>query len=480
MIDIQDKAKQSGAMKDLESIPLPSSNHSVDERDTSGRAPRILIGHGDPRASLNLGDIAMVANVVAKLQRMVPKASIRLIGIEPPSPWRIPGVDYVPELVSLFDDPGTLLTERIITLVRRIPRFATSPRSALRRAFAGIALGRRHKFLAARFRNERLEDIIERMSWADIFFEAGHGGFTELFYHPDIADKVFLIRLARLLGKPVVMSGHGYGPISQRRVLSEVRTAVDGVEFLGIRADSGLTRETLEKLELRNVEPQYTGDDACDLENSDPAEIERILQSAGIPTDRPLMAVHVRERRAGGGSGAMRFLKRVLDHLTKVSDWHFVVVPMRYSPADETDCDAARSLTAILNHPERTTVLDGEFNSRDIRGVIGRCVVGIGMAYHFSVFCLTQGIPSIGLVSSDYYRGKVRALYRHFQCEESVFEVNDDPERAAARLIAIRDNADLQRVLTRSAEDWSMRCELPLAEVRRLLRDFALVREGVE
>ena len=42
------------------------------------------------------------------------------------------------------------------------------------------------------------------------------------------------------------------------------------------------------------------------------------------------------------------------------------------------------------------------------------CTVAVGLAYHFVVFALVNGVPVVGLYGNDYYRQKMQGLLQWF------------------------------------------------------------------
>lgn len=71
----------------------------------------------------------------------------------------------------------------------------------------------------------------------------------------------------------------------------------------------------------------------------------------------------------------------------------------------------------------------------ELKWLLGQARFGIGLSYHFHVFLLDQGIPSIALYTNSYYDVKLRGAYAAFGytsaplpysyslCTESEFQV---------------------------------------------------------
>jgi hypothetical protein len=101
----------------------------------------------------------------------------------------------------------------------------------------------------------------------------------------------------------------------------------------------------------------------------------------------------------------------------------------------------------------------GRFASAaDVVDRVGGCRVMVTGAYHAAVFALSQGIPVVGLSSSQYYDDKFEGLAGMFGCGVDLVRIGADADvatveervcRAASGLW--RDAADLRAALLDSA-----------------------------
>jgi hypothetical protein len=57
--------------------------------------------------------------------------------------------------------------------------------------------------------------------------------------------------------------------------------------------------------------------------------------------------------------------------------------------------------------------------SPELKWILGQARFGIGLSYHFHVFLLSQGRPSIGLYSNDYYKVKLNGAFRAYGYQAS-------------------------------------------------------------
>jgi colanic acid/amylovoran biosynthesis protein len=105
---------------------------------------------------------------------------------------------------------------------------------------------------------------------------------------------------------------------------------------------------------------------------------------------------------------------------------------------------------------------------------IGHCRIVITGSYHAGVFALSQGIPVIGLVASDYYQWKFDGLAHQFGegCRVLRLEMPSLALRLGTMFRELWDGAaDLQPVLLSAAERQQEASRSAYSQVATLLRN---------
>lgn len=87
------------------------------------------------------------------------------------------------------------------------------------------------------------------------------------------------------------------------------------------------------------------------------------------------------------------------------------LIPHTYAPPGsvESDPEACRRVWAALR-PElqqRVRIVTGEYDCREIKGVIGQCEFFVGSRMHACIAALSQGIPTVGIA----YNGKFEGVF---------------------------------------------------------------------
>lgn len=231
--------------------------------------------------------------------------------------------------------------------------------------------------------------------------------------------------LASLLGKPVVMSGQGLGPFKTRMTRTLFRWLARRAEFIGLR-DSGRGAELLAELGVATDRFRTVCDDALTL----PPSSARAQEAQTIGVHWRVSPHQAETDRVQG------VLEATLDELA-AEGWAIRLFVMHrianYETAIYEEWIRARGWANV-------TIIRSE-DPRELRAEIAACSVGIGMAYHFSVFALSAGVPVIGLWHNHYYKDKLEGLFSAFN---RVADAVDDRSIVATELV------QRVRVLSRS------------------------------
>lgn len=371
------------------------------ERKAKAARVRILLAHN--HGHQNVGDDAMADNVWRKLKRHDPE--IKTISTYSP-PCGAALDDDVHSLSRLVSNYQNLFVKLFIVLCHRL---------RLRALFAGyswsvceaalwVARHRKTKIVSRFLADTRVGRLITAIDDSDAYFRSGSGSLNDLWFWSSFYPQFTEARIARLLGKRVIFSGQGLGPLStgyRRKALKKLLEVLDIITL----------RDPVESQELiRSVGPVpcrfwAAGDDAQDLENEDlPGSV-----NASLGSGQRLLVCQFRptnyERTISGG-----YWRSIAEQLDLLADRNQTlrVVAVGFSHGRVADLEAA----ARIRSYSRTgfEILGAQLRPGQYRSLLGRASIAIGHSYHFGVFALSQGVPFVGLYSNDYYRAKLLGL----------------------------------------------------------------------
>jgi len=208
--------------------------------------------------------------------------------------------------------------------------------------------------------------------------------------------------LATWLGKPVVLSGQGLGPYTTAVTRWMMRGVVAKAEMIGLR-DSGNGRDVLASLGAPTSKTETVCDDALTLTPS--------YKANACPKT---VGVHWRVSPHQADTARVQLeLERLLD---RFADRNWTILLFQFHEREKYEAEIYAGWLASGRWPHAELIRDRD--PRVLRAEIARCTVGIGMAYHFSVFALAAAVPVLGLWHKPYYRDKIGGLMTAFEHPE--------------------------------------------------------------
>jgi hypothetical protein len=181
-----------------------------------------------------------------------------------------------------------------------------------------------------------------------------------------------------------------------------------------------ISRTVLEEevgLDAQDVHAVETGDDTLDLSPKEPQwaghgpRLVEIIQSGSF------FAVQWRGTdytKDVAGTAALVGLVEAIEHLHERTGFVPVFTPMSWEP--KGDVVAAIRMWDLVGDRFPFHVVWQPLRASEMKWVLGRANFGIGHSYHFNVFLLSQGIPSIGLYTNEYYKVKLQGAFRALGC----------------------------------------------------------------
>ena len=195
-----------------------------------------------------------------------------------------------------------------------------------------------------------------------------------------------VIRMALHYQKPVMLYANGIGPVSKSKNRRRVQAVVSKVDCITLRDTDSL--QELEQMGVGSDAMTVTADPVFTLNGISPDAAREILTAAGIPTDRPILAVSMRQ--SGKIEQAVPELARFCDEAAKT---HTVLFILMQTPADSAVTEQIRSRMSAPSY-----VLETPGKPETMMGVIGLCNLVFSMRLHTVIFAAKQRVPVMGLV----------------------------------------------------------------------------------
>lgn len=231
---------------------------------------------------------------------------------------------------------------------------------------------------------------------------------------------------ALLMGKKVILTGQGIGPINSRLTRRLLRYVCKRATYLSVRDDvrsAGLLR----RLTGGTPTVVMAGDDASSLATAD------ITAPAGKAGDQPArIALHFRISPFTENSQQLK--QQFADTVAEVFSRGWRPVFFILTSQAEWETNLLQELLAGAA-PDSYDIVESD-DPRVIKSHISCCDTAMGVAYHFIVFCLTTGTPVIALYGGEYYRYKMGGILKQYDKENWMTDFPNFIAKNAITLLA--------------------------------------------
>lgn len=245
-----------------------------------------------------------------------------------------------------------------------------------------------------------------------------------------------VIRMAQRMGKPVMLYANGIGPVTRVKNRRRVEKVVSRTDCITLRDGDSL--KELERMGVHHEDMTVTADPVFTLEGIPPEQARQRLTEAGVPLEKPILAVSMRQ--SGHVSANLEELARFCDEAAKTHTVLFLVM--------QTPDDAAVTEQLRQRMEQASYVFACPGEPETMMGVLGVCDLAFCMRLHTVIFAAKQRVPVMGLV----YDPKVA----------SYLELLEMPAAGTTEEFSAPEAMELFRELTAHREEYAARLD-PIA-----------------
>lgn len=409
----------------------------------------MLHGYSDS----NKGDLAIVVASIHALRKLYPGAEIALQTVFPPEdPDFVFHHRFVTQLgitVGPMGIPSPYADTRQHSVSRNLSAMWSLLRNTLvqKLLFAWPALRSVFPAQAISLDQLRAADVVLLKGGQYIYND--QGGLRGLLYLWRI---LYPIKVARQLGKPVVMLGQSVGPICGARARSMVRNALAGCQRLMVRED--LSAKLLATLGLGSITvlaPDMAFLTAPRKPSITSAEITRLEQGQWLGVtvvnwNFPGSA-DAKSQRAAYEQTLANVCERAF-HTLGVSIALFPQVTVRHH--GESDMDMILRVEAVLRQRGVDVMsIKDDLWPDEFSYLYGRCRALLGTRLHSCILAACAGCPVVAIRYQGY---KTEGVMKGLGLEEFVHDINDVKEDAmleSVRQVLLQHDVISERVLNR-------------------------------
>lgn len=244
-----------------------------------------------------------------------------------------------------------------------------------------------------------------------------------------------VMRLASLMGKPVMLYANGIGPLLRPANRRRVCRAVERTELVTLRDHS--SEQELRRIGVRRADLHVTADPVFTMDWRG-EQAEGLLASAGLEAGQPFAVVSVRDWPEIGQFPQK--LAGVCGHLYRRYGLVSVFVLMQ----TQRDRAVSEQIRASMQTP--SVLLDSALTPAQMMAVIAKSRLCLAMRLHTLIFAARVCVPTVGLV----YDPKVESYLEELEMPSAGDVTDFDAETACERLDALMADYDTRREALRA------------------------------
>lgn len=381
----------------------------------------------------NRGDLAMMDGLFSHLRQISPAAEPVLYSWNPEVSRRAFEVECRRSPDSAISGQFVKRSSWLLALID-MARFILN--------FILFRLAPRHVAQAFTYPN-RLA-FFEQLSAARAVVIHGSGSFNSYWWHDWVYPKTACAIAARIAGKPVLLTSQGVGPFEHPLDKIVAATFFRMSAFLGVR-DGSKSAAVMRKLGAQPTQIWQTGDDALLLPELSGDETTALLNGKALNPGEMLIGVNVRDASAYSSAFSESGLDKLAAALAAVASRRkarLVFIPISYDKLDD-DRKSAETIAGLIGSDIPVTIVHDEKSAAELRALISRMHICIGISYHFLLFGLSADVPSVGLFRNNYYHQKQTGLFDLFGQGEQCIDIRHASlDDITAKIDAVIDERD--------------------------------------
>lgn len=351
----------------------------------------------------NLGDRSMLLNVVRLVRGKLPNAELMVDAGVPL--WMINEFRLTPvaTMVNCWGRGGETLKALYAFIVVILMRL--------------LLMTRGYHFLPRQCMEFELLSAIDR---CDMIWMVG-GGYLNDLGAVEARGVLATAWLGQQSGRPVAMTGQGLGPFTSSMTKRLFRAVALKSKSIILREPTAGVKE-LRALGDSKILWSPGVDDACSL----PATLNDLAGPA-------CLALHFRRStfHAHGGYLERDFLQLMQCLIERGEKVKLFV----FSERKSYELAVYEEWIRCLGDTDAVTIVQ-DSDPRKLLAELRTCRCAIGMAYHFHLFALLSGIPSLAMCSGEYYESKYEGIDTLFGQSRSFVNYLDVNEKMIGDFVA--------------------------------------------
>ncbi len=274
----------------------------------------------------------------------------------------------------------------------------------------------------------RITRVFSALRSCDVLLSGGGSLMQDTTSTRSLIYYLSIIRLAQLMGKPVMLYANGIGPIQHPSNQKKVRKAVERASVVTLRDHS--SAQELVNMGVRRRDLHVTADPVFHLTPAPPQRALDLIRSAGLDSSVPFTAVSVRDWPDTGSF--QKELALLCDHLHRTHGMQILFLMMQPTRDRRTSQAVRRNMT------QPSFLLEESCTPTELMAVLGQARLCLAMRLHTLIFAARMAVPTLGLV----YDPKVASYLQELQLPSAGDVDSFRASEAIARTDALLANYD--------------------------------------
>lgn len=234
-----------------------------------------------------------------------------------------------------------------------------------------------------------LPSIIKNLLMTDVLISGGGSLIQDVTSNKSLAYYLFIIKLAKMMKKKVMVYANGIGPVINEKNFVRVKNALNKVDIITLREP--YSAEELERFGVDAPRIEITADPAFALFPASDNETEKLITSAGLSENSKYCVIALRPWKYLSPD----FLVQIASSADYIkSNYGTEVLFINMQPARDTAIN--ESVAKAMKN--KSHIITAPLTASQIMGIIDKSEFVIGMRLHTLIYAAKCKTPAIGLV----------------------------------------------------------------------------------
>jgi len=264
---------------------------------------------------------------------------------------------------------------------------------------------------------------LDELCEADVLFNVGGGNLNSIIPQ-ELYKKCTTYLAARILGKPIIISGQTLGPFTNSMDRWYAQFCLNKVHMITFR-DKAISHQRATEIGIAKPIMLDAADDAMTIPSISRADAIALLEKETQQSWDKLSAAPLRiflnlkgslkvfkgQGRQANLDNEIGLMAKIADALVEELNATVIFLPTDFcGGVDDRPLHVAVMEKMYTSGSAQVFSVQNEYTDSELKGMLSVGDFAIGARYHFNVFAASVLVPFLGIASGDYQRTKLKGL----------------------------------------------------------------------